>query len=258
MLCKKCNKEFTPKKGARNYCSVSCANSRTFSVESRIKKSIKTKRARNRGDYDHLNMKVINNDKEKIDKSTQTWVINYEKKRGEGYLHSWDTIRKYHFIKQNHTCQVCGLSEWMGKQIPLELHHIDGRRNNNHDDNLQVICPNCHSQTDNYCGKNINDRHPVDINEREELGTKIELFTYKEILEDWKNCVIKPKGYHRKRDYLSNKYKLSAGTIGKLIYIYKKGPLYIEMLDSDSDLSINIVYKLLHETNEDLHKYFEE
>jgi hypothetical protein len=98
----------------------------------------------------------------------------------------------------------------------------------------------------------------VDINEREELGTKIELFTYKEILEDWKNCVIKPKGYHRKRDYLSNKYKLSAGTIGKLIYIYKKGPLYIEMLDSDSDLSINMVYKLLHETNEDLHKYFEE
>ena len=247
--CKKCGDVFTPKKGLLNFCSLSCRNSRVFSVESRIKKSIKTKRARLRGDYDHLNMSSINNDKDKIDKGTQTFLSNYENRKGEGHLHSWDTMRKYHFIKQDHTCEVCGLSEWLGKEIPLELHHIDGKRNNNEDNNLQVVCPNCHSQTDNFCGKNI-DREPVDINDREDLGGRIEVFTYKEIIIHWKNCGVKPKGYHRKRDYLSNKYKLSATVIGKLIYIYRKNPLYIKMLDNDSDLSVSMVYRLLNEGEE--------
>ena len=64
--CKKCGDVFTPKKGLLNFCSLSCRNSRVFSVKSRIKKSIKTKRARLRGVYDHLNMSSINNDKDKI------------------------------------------------------------------------------------------------------------------------------------------------------------------------------------------------
>ena len=34
----------------------------------------------------------------------------------------------------------------------MQLHHIDGNNSNNSLDNLQMLCPNCHSQTDNYCG----------------------------------------------------------------------------------------------------------
>jgi 5-methylcytosine-specific restriction endonuclease McrA len=55
-------------------------------------------------------------------------------------------------------CGNCGLSEWMGKPIPLELDHIDGDRENNSLDNLQLICPNCHALTQTYRGKNT--RHP--------------------------------------------------------------------------------------------------
>lgn len=51
-------------------------------------------------------------------------------------------------------CECCKLSEWMGKKIPLQLHHIDGNDRNNNLDNLQILCPNCHSQTDNWCSKN--------------------------------------------------------------------------------------------------------
>ncbi len=90
----------------------------------------------------------------------------------------------------------------------------------------------------------------MDINDREDLGGRIEVFTYNEIITHWKNCGVKPKGYHRKRDYLSNKYKLSATVIGRLIYIYKKNPLYIEMLDNDSDLSVTMVHRLLNEGEE--------
>ena len=47
-------------------------------------------------------------------------------------------------------CAVCGLLFWQQENIPLELDHIDGDHNNNNLKNLQLICPNCHAQTDNY------------------------------------------------------------------------------------------------------------
>ena len=50
-------------------------------------------------------------------------------------------------------CEMCGLTEWMGKPIVLQLHHKDGNNQNNSLDNLMILCPNCHSQTENYCGK---------------------------------------------------------------------------------------------------------
>lgn len=42
-------------------------------------------------------------------------------------------------------CEICGLSEWQGIKIPLELHHIDLNHYNNNLDNLQILCPNCHA-----------------------------------------------------------------------------------------------------------------
>lgn len=48
-------------------------------------------------------------------------------------------------------CECCGLSEWMGKPIPLELHHKDFNHYNNSLDNLQILCANCHMQAHNYC-----------------------------------------------------------------------------------------------------------
>ena len=51
-------------------------------------------------------------------------------------------------------CEKCGINEWMGNQIPLEIHHIDGNRLNNNLNNLQILCPNCHSQTNNWRSRN--------------------------------------------------------------------------------------------------------
>ena len=52
-------------------------------------------------------------------------------------------------------CEMCQLTEWLGGKLPLELHHKDGNKNNNSLDNLEIICPNCHSLTETYKGKNI-------------------------------------------------------------------------------------------------------
>ena len=55
---------------------------------------------------------------------------------------------------KEHKCENCGLTEWLGQPIPLELHHKDGNRNHNEIENYQLLCPNCHAFTDSYRGKN--------------------------------------------------------------------------------------------------------
>ena len=51
-------------------------------------------------------------------------------------------------------CVSCGLSEWQNQPIGLELDHIDGNKYNHKLSNLRMLCPNCHSQTSTYRGRN--------------------------------------------------------------------------------------------------------
>lgn len=53
---------------------------------------------------------------------------------------------------KKHQCERCQSTEWLGKPIPLELHHKDGDRTNNTLSNIELLCPNCHALTDNYRG----------------------------------------------------------------------------------------------------------
>lgn len=63
-----------------------------------------------------------------------------------------DYIRHYLLKKVNYKCQKCGWSEMnpVTKRIPLEIHHVDGDYRNCKEDNLEVLCPNCHSLTPNF------------------------------------------------------------------------------------------------------------
>ena len=56
-------------------------------------------------------------------------------------------------LKEN-KCEICGVSIWQGVQLPLELHHKDGDHFNNDFDNLQILCPNCHSIQEGNAGAN--------------------------------------------------------------------------------------------------------
>ena len=56
-------------------------------------------------------------------------------------------------IKEN-KCEICGINEWNGKSLSIQLDHIDGDSHNHKLENLKMICPNCHSQTETYCGRN--------------------------------------------------------------------------------------------------------
>jgi hypothetical protein len=50
-------------------------------------------------------------------------------------------------VERGYCCEGCGLSEWRGKPIVLELEHKNGDRKDNTRDNLELLCPNCHAQT---------------------------------------------------------------------------------------------------------------
>ena len=51
-------------------------------------------------------------------------------------------------------CERCGLTKWLGLDIPLEIHHKNGDNRDNRIENLEILCPNCHALTDSYRGKN--------------------------------------------------------------------------------------------------------
>lgn len=81
-------------------------------------------------------------------------------KTAEEYIQS--TCVKSHVLKQKlirdglkeDKCELCGLSTWLNIKLPLELHHKDGNHYNNTLDNLQILCPNCHSIQKGNSGAN--------------------------------------------------------------------------------------------------------
>ena len=76
-------------------------------------------------------------------------------------LHFWsgqsesNALRK-HVIHRNgkYACEWCGISQWNEKEIVLEIDHIDGDASNASEENLRVLCPNCHSMTPTFRARN--------------------------------------------------------------------------------------------------------
>lgn len=55
-------------------------------------------------------------------------------------------------LKDNR-CDECGITEWRGERLAMQLHHVNGDGSDNRLVNLRLLCPNCHSQTANYSGR---------------------------------------------------------------------------------------------------------
>ena len=156
MICKKCNVEFEPKKGYLNYCSNKCKFHRDFSEESNRKKSIASKKQWEiNGISKNLNWNKINGNEDKIKKVLETWKNKLKVRIDNGEPIWRGTFKKYLIEEHGHKCMICETNEWMGKFLNLELDHIDGNKNNNKLENLRILCPNYHSQTDTWRYRNI-------------------------------------------------------------------------------------------------------
>lgn len=64
-------------------------------------------------------------------------------------------------LKENR-CERCGLTEWQGRPLNMQLHHNNGRGKDNRLENISFLCPNCHAQTETWGGRNGNRRKPVE------------------------------------------------------------------------------------------------
>lgn len=58
-------------------------------------------------------------------------------------------------------CEICGVSQWQGVELPLELHHKDGDHYNNELSNLMILCPNCHSIQEGNSGKAVKSKEEI-------------------------------------------------------------------------------------------------
>jgi len=93
----------------------------------------------------------------------EKYIENWKNKKVKGYTkygYISNYIRKYLLNKRGEACEKCGWNERnpFTKKIPLQCHHKDGDYKNTTEENIEIICSNCHSLTKNYGGRGNNGR----------------------------------------------------------------------------------------------------
>lgn len=155
-ICPKC--EIQHEKSGK-FCSRSCANSRTFTSESKEKKrksglkfySQLSSTERKEFHKEKMESYDFDEHQKKVQEANRKreWSKPYEEM-------SHASVRKRLLHERKHTCEECGIgNEFNGKPLSLELDHKDGNSKNNRIENLRILCPNCHSQTPTHRSKNI-------------------------------------------------------------------------------------------------------
>jgi len=212
MNCKKCDNEFEPKKGLLNYCSLQCRNSRTWTDADKEKKSIIAKNSTKLLEANKKNIaKLIAEGKlfPKIWYDIElTREENYNKRLLELDVSTlkFETLRKRIILEQNGACNKCKLNTWQGFPIMIEIDHIDGNNKNNERINLEGLCPNCHSITPTWRGRNKTNTGVQKISDKDLLESLLKHnFNFRQALIE---IQLAPKGnnYNRchrlKREYL--------------------------------------------------------
>jgi hypothetical protein len=157
------NKEDIWKYPENNFIKLVKDNYSVNSINTYIKsyENINTKNItiRNRIDYLNLNISHFSHRK-----SMKKWVdenriilLKDILIKNSKYNNGTDIKKKLYKAKlKEEKCELCGIGNiWNNNKLTLQLDHINGVHTDNRIENLQILCPNCHSCTENYCGRNV-------------------------------------------------------------------------------------------------------
>ena len=160
MICENCNGEHEGSYGSGRFCSKVCA--RGFSTKHKREIINQKVSATLTG---RPNPSAVGFSEEQrtlgVARSAHNRVA-YVQKRIENapwHLLKKRDIKKRLLIEQDNKCAICNIPNvWNNTPLVLQLDHIDGNKKTEHDnrrENLRLLCPNCHSQTDTFGSKNL-------------------------------------------------------------------------------------------------------
>lgn len=169
--CMTCGKPLSYERRKNKFCNQSCAatyNNHKRSETKHLKNELNEKTCKNCGGPIHRGKKESFSSALKRDFCSLECKKEYNQKE---FIEKWkkgeisgtssnneihERVRTYILEKANYSCEKCGWHEVnpaTGK-VPVQVHHIDGDCTNNCEENLQVLCPNCHSLTPTYGAQN--------------------------------------------------------------------------------------------------------
>ena len=155
--CQNCNTPLPFNKKRQLFCSHVCAaqhNNKKQTSECQFCGKIMTTWT------DNSRKRVFCSRKCLIDSADKVFIQSWKDGTETGWRGSSATlcrpVRRYIFEKSNGACIKCGWSETnpFTNKIPLQIHHKDGNAKNATEENLELLCPSCHSLTDNFGARN--------------------------------------------------------------------------------------------------------
>ena len=157
VVCECCKGKNEGTYGSGRFCSPKCARGfaskdKRQEINTKVSLSLKGK------PHPHKGVKRGFIDPEVGKKiSTSLSKMYIEKRNKKSFNELGRNWKKRTLLEEaNHRCQLCGQNEiWNEKSLVLQLNHIDGDNKNWTKENLRIICPNCHTQTETYCSKNM-------------------------------------------------------------------------------------------------------
>lgn len=172
VVCEKCGIENEGTFGSGRFCSRSCANSRirTEETKQKISESMK-KQFLEKGCPEKNELQ-----KEALKKASRAFIEKCKKELMEADFSTlkYDRLRKRLLAENGHICNKCKLTEWLDQPIALEVEHKDGNNQNNTRENLEMLCPNCHAQTETWRGRNKRCNKPKKVSDDEIVDAFIE------------------------------------------------------------------------------------
>lgn len=186
----KCLNDHNGSFGSGKYCSKACSNSRIWTEKDKEKKSKSAQGSKKIKEAAAKRTYKVNALKAKATWNKKLLEVDFNSL-------SYQRLARRVKLEQNNKCSRCSLDKWLGKQLTLELEHKDGNRKNNKRENLEALCPNCHSLTNTWRGRNCR-KNPTKTTDEQILQ---ELVKTKNIHQCLLNLGLAPKGGNYKRVY---------------------------------------------------------